>query len=68
MSLFVNKIKGVATNSFDIIDGEKVLLKVPSPVNHRLQQNTPSVWQKRFVTELREKYNLMWEEEKEFPV
>ncbi|MFW9810042.1 MAG: hypothetical protein ACFFE6_11760 [Candidatus Thorarchaeota archaeon] len=64
----MNKIKGVATNSFDIIDGEKVLLKVPSPVNPTEYFAAIYVWQKRFVTELREKYNLMWEEEKEFPV
>jgi sugar-specific transcriptional regulator TrmB len=57
----------IATNSFDVIDGEKVLLKVTNPVDPAEYFAAIYVWQKRFATELRKKFDQMWDEAKEFP-
>lgn len=58
----------VVTNTFDIIDGEKVLMKIANPINPTEYFAAIYVWQKRFATELREKFNQMWDEAKELPL
>jgi hypothetical protein len=56
----------IATNSFDVIDGEKVLLKVMNPINPTEYFAAIYVWQKKFATELTEKFDQMWDDAKEF--
>jgi sugar-specific transcriptional regulator TrmB len=52
-------------NSFDVIDNEKVLLKISNPVNPSEYFATIYVWQKKFATELRKKFLQMWQEAEE---
>jgi sugar-specific transcriptional regulator TrmB len=59
------RVSSLVTNSFDIIDREKVLLKINNPVNPSEYFAAIYVWQKKFAEELREKYNQMWEEAQE---
>jgi hypothetical protein len=56
----------VTTNSFDVIDGEKVLLKITSPVNPTEYFAAIYIWQKKFAVELKKKFNQMWNEAKSF--
>ena len=45
---------------FDVIDGEKVQLKVRNPAKPEEYFASIYVWQKEFAGELREKFNEMW--------
>jgi hypothetical protein len=45
------------SNHFDIIDGEKVQLKVRNPVRPEEYFASIFVWQKEFAQELRGKFN-----------
>ncbi|MHA2297287.1 MAG: DUF7436 family protein [Candidatus Hodarchaeales archaeon] len=49
------------TSCFDVIDGEKVLLKVPNPINHREYIASIFIWKKSFAAELRSKFFEMWD-------
>lgn len=57
-------ITPLVVNTFDVIDGEKVLLKISNPINPSEYFAAIYVWQK-FATELKEKFSQMWEEEEE---
>ena len=50
------------TNTFDVIDKEKVLLKISNPVDPSQYFAAIYVWQKKFASELREKFMQMWDE------
>ncbi|CAG0979769.1 MAG: hypothetical protein OIN86_02870 [Candidatus Methanoperedens sp.] len=56
------------SNHFDIIDGEKVQLKVRNPVRPEEYFASIFVWQKEFAQELRGKFNELWKDGKEFKI
>ena len=56
------------SNHFDIIDGEKVQLKVRNPVRPEEYFASIFVWQKEFAQELRGKFNELWMDGKEFKI
>jgi sugar-specific transcriptional regulator TrmB len=51
----------VVTNTFDVIDREKVLLKIANPVKPDEYLAAIYIWQHQFASELRTKYLQMWE-------
>ncbi|MCZ7383481.1 MAG: helix-turn-helix domain-containing protein [Candidatus Methanoperedens sp.] len=55
-------------NHFDIIDGEKVQLKVSNPVRPEEYFASIFVWQKEFAQELKNKFNELWKNAKEFRI
>lgn len=59
------RVTSQITNCFDIIDGEKVFLKVPNPINPKEYFAAIYVWQKHFAIELRKKFNELWKKAKE---
>jgi sugar-specific transcriptional regulator TrmB len=59
------RITSLSANTFDVIDSEKVLLKISSPVDPSEYFAAIYVWQKKFAAELREKFLQMWNEAKE---
>ena len=65
LSQFPFRITSHVANTFDVIDGEKVLLKISNPVNPLEYFAAIYVWQKKFAGELREKFLQMWEEAEE---
>ena len=54
------------SNHFDIIDGEKVQLKVKNPAMPDEYFASIYVWQKEFAAQLGEKFEELWREGKEF--
>ncbi len=62
---FQVRVTSQSTNCFDIIDGEKVFLKVPNPINPTEYFAAIYVWQKRFAEELRSRFNELWKNAKE---
>ncbi len=56
------------SNPFDVIDGEKVQLKVRNPAKPEEYFASIYVWQKEFAEELRNKFNEMWKEAKELRI
>ncbi|MFX0117469.1 MAG: TrmB family transcriptional regulator [Candidatus Hodarchaeota archaeon] len=56
------------TSCFDIIDREKVFLKVPNPLNPREYFAAIYVWQKRFAQELNAKFTEMWKNAKQLQI
>ena len=56
------RITPTVANTFDVIDSEKVLLKIANPVNPSEYFAAIYVWQRKFATELREKFMQMWNE------
>lgn len=64
------QVKAIQTisNPFDVIDEEKVQLKVRNPAKPEEYFASIYVWQKEFATELRKKFNEMWKEAKKFKV
>ncbi len=58
-SVQVKTIKSIM-HPFDVIDGEKVQLKVRNPAKPEEYFASIYVWQKEFAMELREKFNEMW--------
>jgi sugar-specific transcriptional regulator TrmB len=65
LSQFPFRIISHLANTFDVIDGEKVLLKISNPVNPAEYFSAIYVWQKKFANELRMKFLQMWEEAEE---
>ena len=61
------RVTSRVANSFDVIDGEKVPLKISNPVNPSEYFAAIYVWQKTSATELQKKFNQMWEEAEEMP-
>ncbi len=59
------RVTSQITNCFDIIDGEKVFLKVPNPINPSEYFAAIYVWQKRFAVELRTRFNELWKNAKD---
>lgn len=59
------RVTSQITNCFDIIDGEKVFLKVPNPINPKEYFAAIYVWQKHFAVELRVRFNELWKNAKE---
>ena len=59
------RVTSHATNSFDVIDGEKVLLKICNPVNLSEYFAAIYVWQKKFAAELHRKFHQMLDEAEE---
>jgi sugar-specific transcriptional regulator TrmB len=59
------RITSRSANSFDVIDGEKVLLKISNPVKPTEYFAAIYVWQKTFATELQQKFQQMWDEAEE---
>ena len=49
------------TNTFDIIDNEKVIIKIINPVNENEYLALIYLWQKTFAEKMREKFLMMWE-------
>lgn len=62
------KITSQITSCFDIIDGEKVFLKVPNPLDPKEYFASIYVWQKRFAAELRSKFLEMWKTAKQMRI
>lgn len=56
------RVTQTVSNTFDVIDSEKVLMKIANPVNPTEYFAAIYVWQKKFATELREKFMQMWDE------
>lgn len=50
-----------AAKTFDVIDSEKVLIKITNPVDPTEYFAAIYVWQKKFATELRQKFMQMWD-------
>jgi sugar-specific transcriptional regulator TrmB len=59
------RVTSRSANSFDVIDGEKVLLKISNPVKPTEYFAAIYVWQKTFALELQQKFQQMWGEAKE---
>ncbi|MFX1534157.1 MAG: TrmB family transcriptional regulator [Promethearchaeota archaeon] len=55
------KLTSTISPPFDVIDGEKVLLKMMNPVKSDEYFAALYVWQKKFATELRSKFFEMWD-------
>lgn len=51
----------IITNTFDIIDEEKVILKINNPVKLDEYFALIYVWQKKFATQLKKKYLEIWD-------
>jgi sugar-specific transcriptional regulator TrmB len=49
------------TNTFDIIDKEKVILKIPNPISSNEYFALIYLWQKTFAEKMRQKYFDLWE-------
>ncbi|MHA2102638.1 MAG: TrmB family transcriptional regulator [Candidatus Hodarchaeales archaeon] len=49
------------TNTFDIIDKEKVILKISNPINSNEYFALIYLWQKTFAEKMRQKYFDLWE-------
>jgi len=62
------KFTPIITNTFDIIDREKVLLKIPNPVQPDEYFALIYVWQHQFARQLRTKFLEMWEKAEEFSI
>jgi len=56
------------TNPFDVMDGEKVVLKIRNPARPAEHVATLYMWQKEFATELKSTFNQMWEEASGFSI
>jgi sugar-specific transcriptional regulator TrmB len=56
------------TTAFDIIDNEKVIVKVMNPVKPDEFFAWIFVWQKKFAEELKPKFDEMWEKAKELDI
>jgi sugar-specific transcriptional regulator TrmB len=52
----------IESNAFDVIDSEKVLMKVSNPINPSEYFAAFYVWQKKFASELKQKFMQMWNE------
>ena len=59
------RVTSQITSCFDIIDGEKVFLKVPNPINPKEYFAAIYIWQKHFAVELRARFNELWKNAKE---
>ena len=62
------KITNTTSSPFDVMDGERVQLKVRNPARPQEYFASVYVWQREFAEELREKFQEMWEEAKEFRI
>ncbi|OLS26411.1 MAG: hypothetical protein HeimC3_09610 [Candidatus Heimdallarchaeota archaeon LC_3] len=51
----------VVTNTFDIIDKEKIILKIPNPVNSSEYLAIIYLWQKSFAEKMRKKFFDLWQ-------
>ncbi|MFX0092420.1 MAG: hypothetical protein ACFFBD_11705 [Candidatus Hodarchaeota archaeon] len=60
------RITSTITLPFDVIDNEKVLLKIRNPVKLDEYFAALYVWQKKFATELRTKFLEMWDISEKF--
>ncbi|MFW9915621.1 MAG: TrmB family transcriptional regulator [Candidatus Thorarchaeota archaeon] len=56
------------SSCFDIIDGEKVILKVPNPIDPREYFAAIYVWQKPFAEELKAKFDELWMNAKQLQI
>ncbi len=62
------KVIDTVSSPFDVIDGEKVQLKVRNPAKPEEYFASVYVWQREFAEELRERFQEMWKEAKEFRI
>lgn len=62
------KYTDLITNNFEIIDGEKVLLKILNPIDLKENFAIIYVWRKEFAQNFRKKFNTMWETATDFSI
>ncbi len=56
------------TNAFDVIDQEKVVIKIPNPVEPTEYIALIYLWQKNFAEKMRKKFFVLWETSKELKI
>ncbi len=62
------RFTSMITNNFDIIDNEKILLKIANPVNSNEFIAMIYLWQKSFAEKMRAKFFDLWKNAKELNV
>ena len=54
-------ITPIITNTFDVIDTEKVIIKIINPVNEDEYLALINLWQSSFASKMKEKFLQMWQ-------